>query len=129
MLEYFQRDHRSFERAVGQFNPNMVRLWDDLFALCERTGLRILLTPFDTFFTWNRWKRHPYNAANGGPCASREELLTCPATREAVKARFAFATGRWGGSGALFAWDLWNEMHPGAGRQPAGLRSPISSTM
>ena len=93
----------------------MVQLWDDLFALCERTGLRILLTPFDTFFTWNRWKRHPYNVANGGPCASREELLICPATRVAVKARLAFATERWGGSGALFAWDLWNEMHPAQG--------------
>jgi mannan endo-1,4-beta-mannosidase len=24
----------------------------------------------------------------------------------------AFATRRWGGSGVIFAWDLWNEMHP-----------------
>lgn len=115
MLEYFQRDHRSFERPVGRFNPRMIQLWDDLFALCEAAGLRILLTPFDTFFTWNRWRHHPYNIANGGPCSSREQLLTCAATRQAVKARLAFATERWGGSGALFAWDLWNEMHPAQG--------------
>ena len=126
MLEYFQTDHRSFERSVGTFNPGMVRLWDDLFALCEATGLRILLTPFDTFFTWIRWQRHPYNVANGGPCASREELLLCPATREAVKARLAFATERWGGSGALFAWDLWNEMHPAhGGNQPTAFTNFI----
>jgi mannan endo-1,4-beta-mannosidase len=32
--------------------------------------------------------------------------------RNLIKARLDFATRRWGGSGTLFAWDLWNEMHP-----------------
>ena len=112
MLEYAQGEHRYFERPVGSFPPNMVRLWDDLFALCERIGLRLLLTPYDTFFMWTRWGRHPYNRKNGGPCASRRRWLTCPETREAIRARLAFASARWGGSPALFAWDLWNEMHP-----------------
>ncbi|TDH64595.1 hypothetical protein E2C06_01230 [Dankookia rubra] len=121
MLEYCQRDHRYFELAPGRFNLSLVRLWDDLVALCQVIGLRLLLTPFDTFFLWNRWKHHPYNRANGGPCASRRKLLVCPATRQAVKARLAFATERWGGSGVIFAWDLWNEMHPAqAGGDPAG---------
>ena len=115
MLEYAQGRHRYIEKPVGRFVPNMVRLWDDLFALCERAGLHILLTPLDTFFTWTQWKHHPYNARNGGPCASRKRLLICGATRDAVKARLEFATRRWGGSGALFAWDLWNEAHPAHG--------------
>jgi hypothetical protein len=115
MLEYCHREHRYLERPAGRFVPAMVRLWDDLLALCGRVGLRVLLTPFDTFFLWRRWRHHPYNRANGGPCASRAELLTCAATREAVKARLAFATGRWGGGGVVFAWDLWNEMHPAQG--------------
>jgi mannan endo-1,4-beta-mannosidase len=112
MLEYAHREHRWFEKPVGVYPPNMVRLWDDLFAMCERVGMRILLTPLDTFFTWVRWHKHPYNRANGGPCADRTQLLVCPDTREAVKRRLAFATERWGASGALFAWDLWNEFHP-----------------
>jgi mannan endo-1,4-beta-mannosidase len=112
MLEYAHREHRYLERPVGVFQPNMVRLWDDLFAVCERVGMRILLTPFDTFFTWIRWEKHPYNRRNGGPCADRSQLLVCPATREAMKRRLEFATERWGGSGVLFAWDLWNEFHP-----------------
>lgn len=126
MLEYCQGNHRFFERPPGRFNPHLVRLWDDLFALCERTGMRVLLTPFDTFFTWNRWKHHPYNAANGGPCSARTRLLACPETRAAIKARLAFATERWGASGALFAWDIWNEMHPAHGEnQPDCLASFI----
>ena len=115
MLEYGQREHRYLERPAGRFVPAMVRLWDDLFALCERVGMRVLLTPFDTFFLWRRWGHHPYNRRQGGMCAARTELLRCRDTRAAVKGRLAFATERWGGSGALFAWDLWNELHPAQG--------------
>jgi mannan endo-1,4-beta-mannosidase len=115
MLEYCQGEHRYFEKPAGRFVPNMVQLWDDLFALLEKVGLYVLLTPFDTFFTWIRFRHHPYNRRNGGPCSSRRTLLTCPATRAAIKARLAFATDRWGSSPALFAWDLWNEMHPAQG--------------
>jgi len=112
MLEYAQGQHRYIERPVGQFPPNMVRFWDDLFALCEKVGMYVLLTPYDTFFMWIRWRHHPYNRKNGGPCSSRSQWLTCPETRGAIKARLRFASDRWGGSPALFAWDLWNEMHP-----------------
>ena len=119
MLEYAQVDARMFERPAGRFRPEMVRLWDDLFAMCEARGLRILLTPYDTFWMWNRWKRHPYNARNGGPCKERSAMLLCPETRKFIKARLGFAAERWGGSGALFAWDLWNEIHPSYARNSA----------
>ncbi|GAO38580.1 hypothetical protein SCH01S_16_00990 [Sphingomonas changbaiensis NBRC 104936] len=112
MLEYAQHRHRYFERPAGRFVPAMVQLWDDLFALCERVGMRLLLTPVDTYWTWMHWKDHPWNRANGGPLAHPSEILTCAETRDAIKARLTFATRRWGHSGALFAWDLWNEIHP-----------------
>lgn len=112
MLEYSQGARHRFEQPVGRFRPEMIQLWDDLFRLCEKYGLRILLTPFDTFWLWINWKRHPYNKENGGPCADRANFLLCRDTREAVKNRLRFAVERWGGSGALFAWDLWNEIHP-----------------
>ncbi|ACA14674.1 hypothetical protein M446_0089 [Methylobacterium sp. 4-46] len=112
MLEYAQVRHRYIERPVGRFVPAMVRLWDDLFALCETVGLRILLTPFDTFWMWLHWHRHPYNRRHGGPLAEPSRFLLDPQVREAIKNRLAFAVARWGGSGALFAWDLWNEIHP-----------------
>src|SRR5688500_5017923 len=40
MLEYAEVRHRYFERPMGTFVPNMVQLWDDLFALCEKHRLR-----------------------------------------------------------------------------------------
>ena len=45
MLEYMQIKHRWIERPAGRFPPSMVQLWDDLFALCEKRGLRLLHHP------------------------------------------------------------------------------------
>jgi mannan endo-1,4-beta-mannosidase len=115
MLEYCHTDHRYLERPAGVFQPNMIRLWDDLFALCEQYGLRMLLTPYDTFWMWLHWARHPYNTANGGVCADRGQWLLSQEMRHAIKQRYEFVIERWGGSGAIFAWDLWNELHPAHG--------------
>lgn len=112
MLEYSQTRHRYFERHAGVFNKDMVRLWDDLFGLCRHYGLRVLLTPFDTFWMWMKWKHHPYNSANGGPCQGRKRWVVCPDMRNLIKQRLDFATERWGADGTIFAWDLWNEIHP-----------------
>jgi mannan endo-1,4-beta-mannosidase len=90
----------------------MVQLWDDLVALCERHGLRLLLTPFDTFWMYLHWRHHPYSRARGGVCERPSHWLTDGAMIEAAKARLSFMVERWGGSGAVFGWDLWNEMHP-----------------
>ena len=120
MLEYAQDGAHFFEQPAGRFKPEMVGAWDDLFPLMEQAGLRVLLTPLDTFFHWVRWDLHPYNAANGGPCTARTRLMVCPDTRALIKARIEFAARRWGGSGALFAWDLWNEMHPVQGEDRPG---------
>jgi hypothetical protein len=111
MVEYAQVRHRYFERPAGRPVRAMVQLWDDLFAMCERVGLRILLTPVDTFWMWLHWRHHPWNKANGGPLDHPSRLLLCGDTRTAIKARLSFMVERWGGSGALFAWDLWNEIH------------------
>jgi hypothetical protein len=115
MLECAHQRSRTLERPVGKWNPVLVQVWDDLFALCEQVGMRILLTPVDTFWTWINWERHPYNRTLGGPAERPSELLINPGVRAAVKARLSFAVERWGGSGALFAWDLWNEIHPAQG--------------
>lgn len=125
MLEYCHGEHRYLERPTGRFVPAMVRLWDDLFRLLERIGLRVLLTPYDTFFMWIRWQRHPYARENGGPCAGRDTWLTCPDTRRAIKHRLAFASDRWGSSPALFAWDLWNEIHPAHGGDDPAAVAPF----
>ena len=119
MLEYAQVRHRYFETTPGKWSRNVVQFWDDLFALCEKHGIRILLTPFDTFWMWLKFKHHPYSVKNGGTLQHPSRALLCRETREAIKARLTFAAERWGGSGALFAWDVWNEIHPAQGEMSA----------
>ena len=119
MLEYAQVRHRYFERPAGTFVPNMVQLWDDLFALCGNHGLRVLLTPYDTFWMWLHFRHHPYAGIHGGPLPHPSRALVDPAMRAAIKARLSFVTARWGGSGVIFAWDVWNEIHPAQGGDSA----------
>nr|CAA9294390.1 hypothetical protein AVDCRST_MAG63-4887 [uncultured Armatimonadetes bacterium] len=119
MLEYAHREGRYFERPAGRFNPAMVRLWDDLFARCEQHGLRVLLAPWDNFWMSRRWNRHPYNRENGGPAVSSHSFFTDDAVIDATINRLRFVVERWGGSGVLAAWDLFNEIHPYWGGTPA----------
>ena len=99
MLEYAQRQHRYIENPAGRFVPNMVDLWDTLFLLCQKYGIRILLDAIDTFWTWLKFRHHPYNQAKGGPLKHPSQALTSPEARQAMKNRLSFAIGRWGGSG------------------------------
>jgi mannan endo-1,4-beta-mannosidase len=112
MLEYSEGDGYLLENPCGNFVPEVIQFWDDFIPVCERAGMRLLLTPYDTFWMWDRWEPHPYSRRNGGPCADRGRLLLCTETREAMKRRLEFATRRWGASGAVFAWDVYNEIHP-----------------
>jgi mannan endo-1,4-beta-mannosidase len=112
MLEYCQTDSRFFERPAGKFNPGMVRVWDDLFTRFEQAGIRVLLAPWDNFWMARRWHRHPYNRNNGGPAEGPHSFFTDEETIAATINRFRFIVERWGGSGVLAAWDLFNEIHP-----------------
>jgi hypothetical protein len=119
MLEYGHTRYRYFERPAGTFNPAMVKLWDDLFDLCGRYGLRILLAPWDNFWMAWRWRFHPYNASNGGPAHGPGAFFTDEATIQATERRLRFVVERWGGSGVLAAWDLFNEIDVYWGGTPA----------
>ncbi|GAC1472789.1 MAG: hypothetical protein NVSMB9_20440 [Isosphaeraceae bacterium] len=128
MLEYVG-DGLYLEQIPGQFDPVTVQAVDDLVFLCERYGLRLLLTPFDTFFTWVMWDAHPYNALRGGPCRRQVDLLMNPEGMEAVKRRLAFVVERWGGSGAVFAWDLWNELGHDHGVASEAVEPAVAATL
>jgi hypothetical protein len=128
MLEYVG-DGLYLERTPGEFDPVTVQAVDDLVALCEQNGLRLLLTPFDTFFTWVMWDDHPYSESRGGPCRRQLDLLTQPEGMAAVKRRVAFVVERWGGSGAVLAWDLWNELGHHHGVESEAVTPEVAATL
>ncbi|HYF64832.1 MAG TPA: hypothetical protein VD886_18550 [Herpetosiphonaceae bacterium] len=112
MLEYCQEDGWYFEQPAGTPDPAMLQYWDDLFGLCERLGLRVLLAPWDNFWMARRWQQHPYNRRNGGPADSPAAFFGDDATIAATIRRLELVIERWGGSGVIAAWDLFNEIDP-----------------
>ncbi len=116
MLEYVHFDGRYFENPAGSFDPDMVQLWDDLFAICEALGLRVLLAPWDNFWMTRRWNRHPYNISNGGPARTRQSFFSDKETSDFIERRLRFVAGRWGS--VLCAWDLFNEIYTNWGGTP-----------
>lgn len=111
MLEYCQDDYWYFEKPAGKFVRENILYWDDLIGLCERYKIRLLLTPWDTFFMARRWESHPYSAAQGGPCETPGDFLTNPDSLALQRERWKFIIDRWGNSSAIFAYDLLNEIH------------------
>jgi mannan endo-1,4-beta-mannosidase len=109
MLEYAQSESQLLENPIGTYNQKVVDFWDKFLPICEAKGMTVLITPWDTFWIDANWATSPYNAANGGPCATKRDFITKPAARAAQKARVKFMIDRWGNSPAVFAWDILNE--------------------
>ena len=119
-LEYAHDDHWYFEKPVGTVQPHMKQLWDDLFDLCERFNLRVLLAPWDNFWMSRRWDRHPYNARNGGPAPTAFGFFENEATIQATMRRFEWVIERYANRAVLAAWDLFNEIDPHWGSEASG---------
>ena len=113
-------------RSAGSFPP-WCGYGTIVFALCSRVGLRILLTPVRHVLDVDAVEQHPFNALNGGPLASRAHASLRPRYARRRQSAPAFAAERWGGSGALFAWDLWNEIHPAHAEEDAACLAPLST--
>ena len=56
------------------------------------------------------WDDHPYNADRGGPCRRQLDLLTAPRRHGGGEAADRLRRRALGRLGAVFAWDLWNEL-------------------
>ncbi|GMI29984.1 hypothetical protein TeGR_g12339 [Tetraparma gracilis] len=101
-------------------DPAAAGLVDSLVASAEKHSVKLLLT-FDSFnglcpsfASGNcKWGDSVYNSANGGPLNSQVGYLafwTDATAKKAFKALLKFASDRWGGSSAVFAWELFNEV-------------------
>ena len=64
------------------------------------------------FFNEGSWVSNPYNARNGGPCASPDDFWTDERARTLYKQRLRYILARWGHSPQVFAWEFWNEVQP-----------------
>ncbi len=58
----------------------------------------------------NFWPRHPYNAANGGPCVTQNDFFTSDAAKRLYEKRLRYLVARWAAFPNLLAWEFFNEI-------------------
>ncbi len=97
------------------------RAWtlDRVLEEAERRGILVMLcldyhgileVKPDYWGGNNFWPRHPYNAANGGPCADQNEFFTHPEARKLYLKRLRYIVARWSAFPGILAWQFFNEI-------------------
>jgi hypothetical protein len=101
---------------LGDYTTRLDRAWqlDHVFEEADRQGIYLMLSllnhgAFSLVFN-SEWADNPYNAANGGPCATPAEFFTNAEARRLFAQRLRYVVARWGWSTHLLAWELWNEV-------------------
>ena len=112
------------ETGLGRYNLRTARRLDSILQLAEQYRVYVILcmdyhgvAPKGLgYFRENRWLANPYNKANGGPCASAEDLFTSFDARRFFRQRYKYIVSRFGHSPAIAAWEFMNEADLMAGK-------------
>lgn len=97
------------------------RAWqlDRVFQLAFERGIHLMLcfdyhgmfeTEPDYWGSNDNWKINPYNAANGGPCATPNDFFTSPEAQRLYRKRLRYLIARYGAFPNLLAWQFFNEI-------------------
>jgi mannan endo-1,4-beta-mannosidase len=113
----------NLEEPVGLFRPEHVIWLDHVFAAARKHGVRLWVTPYDTFWMSLRKETCPYWAENGGPIVKPIDFLTSPKIMDLQKKRMRFLIDRYGNSGTIFAWEIMNEIDLWWNAKPEQIKS------
>lgn len=102
--------------SAGNLDPRVAANWDRILALAEQHGVyvQVVLQHHGQYSTQvnPNWAENPWNAANpGGFLKTPTDFFTSPRARELTQRKYRYIVARWGWSPAVFAWELFNEVH------------------
>ncbi len=104
------------ETELGNYGPRQKQAFmlDKIVDMAADEGLYIMLTlvPHGEYSTKvnPEWDKNPYSIKNDGLLDKPEEFFTNPAAKKAFKNRLRYILARWGYSGNIMAWELFNEV-------------------
>lgn len=98
----------------GWMYPAALDRWDEVIKGAEMNGMRIQFVLFH-HGPWSvdvnsNWDANPWNAANGGFLKEPREFFTHAKAKRHSQNWLRYAVARWGHSGAVLAWELFNEV-------------------
>ncbi len=99
----------NLEEPLGVFRPEHVVWIDTIVAAARKHGVKLIITPWDTFWMNLRWETTAYNPDNGGLVKQRLDFITSPEVRKQQKRRLQYMIDRWGNTGTIFSWEILNE--------------------
>jgi Domain of unknown function (DUF5060) len=74
-------------------------------------NIHLMLQPVPDYWgSDNYWQSNPYNAANGGPCATQDDYFTNVVAQKTFQKTLRYVIARYGYSPKLLAWQLWSEI-------------------
>lgn len=105
--------------GLGLYSPDNAARLDYVLSLAQREGIYLMLCLgyhgelLDTksYFGEQCWDQSPYNAANGGPCATPADFWSDTRARELYKQRLRYYIARWGWSPNVLSFEFWNEVN------------------
>ena len=101
--------------GAGVYNQQIAWIADRCLEGWERDGLHVMLCLGSSYElskpeSYEYWGGHPYNSANGGPCAKAADFWTDARAKQLYAQRLRYIVARYGYSTAVWAWELWNEL-------------------
>ena len=96
---------------------------DNIFLAARRHGVKLWLTPYDTFWMNQRKDASPYWGTNGGPIDKPIDFLTKPEIIADQERRMKFLIDRYGNTGTVFAWEIMNEIDLWWGASPEQIKA------
>jgi len=112
----------NLEDPVGTIRPEHLIWLDHIVTSARRHGVRLWVTPYDTFWMNLRKETSPYWSANGGPIEKPIDFLTVRKIIDLEKRRIQFLIDRYGNSDTIFAWEIMNEIDLWWGGSPEQIK-------
>ncbi|MBN2449863.1 MAG: DUF5060 domain-containing protein [Lentisphaeria bacterium] len=99
-----------WEAQLGRYRQLQAARLDAALAWARDLGFSYMMC-MDTHqdFRLDGWRANPFNARNGGPCATVAEWFTNETARKLYRKRLRYTVARWGYSTAVLCWEFGNE--------------------
>ncbi len=113
ILEWGAYHPTGYYQGLGRYSQQAATRLDTILAHAQQIGvyIQIVLHQHSQFETpqWSSWADNPYNAANGGPCATSADYFTNDQALAYERNLHRYLVARYAAYRSLLAWEMWNE--------------------